>query len=251
MSLPNLDSKIDHMKKQFLLIVALLLAGTFVQAQAAFFTHAQSFLSANISAGSVDYAGIKASPKALNDLVAEIGSFSVSSADSKTQKAFYLNAYNILVIKNVVDHYPIAKPTDVSGFFDAIKFKVAGQSLTLSDIENKKVRPTFKDARVHFALVCAAKSCPPIPNYAFTPANVEAKLQSLTVKAMNSKSFIKVDDANKTVRFSQIMDWYKEDFVADSKTVLAYVNKYRTTKIPESYTQSFYTYNWALNAKKK
>ncbi len=239
------------MKKQYLLIVALLLAGTFVQAQSAFFTHAQAFLSANISNGGVDYAGIKASPKALNALVSEIGSYSLSGKDTKTKKAFYLNAYNILVIKNVVDHYPIAKPTDVSGFFDGKKFKVAGASLTLSDIENKKVRPTFKDARVHFALVCAARSCPPIPSYAFTPSNVESRLESLTKKAMNSRSFVKVDDANKKVRFSKIMEWYKEDFVADSKTVLAYVNKYRTNKIPSSYAQSHYAYNWSLNAKKK
>ena len=238
------------MKKQFLLIVALLLAGTFTQAQSSFFTNAQAFLSANISSGGVDYEGIKASPSALNELVAEIGSYSVSGKDAKTLKAFYLNAYNILVIKNVVDHYPIAKPLDVPGFFDAIKFKVAGSSLTLSDIENKKVRPEFKDPRVHFALVCAARSCPPIPSYAFTPSNVEAKLEALTKTAMNSKSFIKVDDVNKKVEFSQILDWYKEDFLADSKTILDYVNKYRTTPIPANYSTGFYTYNWALNKKK-
>lgn len=239
------------MKKQFFILIALLLCGVFVQAESPFFTHAQAFLSANITGGKVDYAGIKASPTDLNALVEEIGSFSLSSSDSKTQKAFYLNAYNILVIKNVVDHYPIAKPLDVTGFFDGIKFKVAGSSLTLSDIENKKVRPTFKDARVHFALVCAANSCPPIPSYAFTPSNVESKLDALTKAAMNSKSFIKVDDANKKVQFSQILDWYKEDFIADSKTILAYVNKYRSTPIPANYAQSFYEYNWALNVKKK
>jgi hypothetical protein len=240
------------MKKQFLLLFALLMAGITIMAQGstAFFTNANTFFSTHISGGGVDYDAIKADPTELNSLVSEVAKFPYSSSDAKTQKAFLLNAYNILVIKNVIDHYPIAKPTDVKGFFDEQKFTVAGQTVTLSDIENKKIRPTFKDARVHFALVCAAKSCPPIANYAFTPTNVEAKLEALTKAALNSKSFIKVDDQAKTVQFSMILDWYKEDFVAKYKTVLDYVNNYRETKIPASYTQSFYEYNWALNKKK-
>jgi hypothetical protein len=145
---------------------------------------------------------------------------------------------------------PIAKPTDVTGFFDAIKFNLAGTQITLSDIENKKIRAVYKDPRVHFALVCAAKSCPPIANYAFTPTNVEAKLEAITKAALNNNSFIKVDDAKKTVQFSQILDWYKDDFLAVAKNNLEYVNKYRTTAIPANYTQSFYDYNWALNIKK-
>ena len=140
----------------------------------------------------VDYAGIKANAAELKDLVSMIGTFKLSASDQPTQKAFLINAYNILVIKNVVDHYPIAKPTDVTGFFDAVKFNLAGTQITLSDIENKKIRAVYKDPRTHFALVCAAKSCPPIANYAFTPTNVEAKLEAITKAALNNTNFIKV-----------------------------------------------------------
>jgi hypothetical protein len=239
------------MKKLFPFVLMALFSFATVQAQTGFFTKADAFLKKNVSGGGVDYEGIKAAPAELDELVGMIGSYNVASADKNTQKAFYLNAYNILVIKNVVDHYPIAKPLDVTGFFDGIKFKIAGSSLTLSDIENKKIRPAFKDARVHFALVCAAKSCPPLANAAFQPSRVESQLENLTKKALDSKSFIKVSDENSTVGLSQILDWYKEDFLAEAKTILDYVNKYRTTPIPADYTQSFYTYNWALNVKKK
>lgn len=238
------------MKRNLVLLLMLLLQTGVLLAQSPFFTKADAFLKANIAAGRVDYAGIKASPADLNELVGMIGKFDLAGATKATGKAFYLNAYNILVIKNVVDHYPIAKPLDVAGFFDTKKFTIAGESLTLSDIENKKIRPTYKDARVHFALVCAALSCPPIPAYAFTPEKVETQLETLTKTAMNSSSFIKVSDDKKTVELSMILDWYKEDFLAVSKTQLDYVNKYRTTPIPTTYKQSFYTYNWALNGKK-
>lgn len=240
------------MKKNLLLLTLAFLTAGMLQAQSsAFFTKANTFFKKNVSYGGVYYAAIKADPAELNELVKIVATYPVSSVSKSAKKAFYLNAYNILVIKNVVDHYPIARPLDVPGFFDQAKFKVAGASLTLSDIENKKVRPTFKDARVHFALVCAAKSCPPIANYAFTPDNVESKLNSLTKAAMNSKSFIKVNKENKTVQISQILDWYKSDFLGEAKSLMDYVNKYRSEPIPSSYTQSFYTYNWALNVKKK
>jgi hypothetical protein len=237
--------------KKHIFLFALLLACITTQAQTVnFFTKAESFLSKNISSGMVDYAGIKANAAELKDLVHMIGTYNLTAADVATQKAFLINAYNILVIKNVVDHYPIAKPTDVPGFFDTVKFTVAGSQMTLSDIENKKIRPVFKDPRTHFALVCAAKSCPPIANYAFTAANVESKLETLTKAAMNNQTFIKVNAGNKTVQFSQILDWYKDDFLAVSKTILDYVNKYRITPIPADFTQDFYEYNWALNGKK-
>lgn len=238
------------MKKHFLLF-ALLLACAMGQAQAPnFFTKADAFFAKNISNGMVDYAGIKSNAADLKDLVHMIGVFNLSGSDKNTQKAFLINAYNILVIKNVVDHYPIAKPTDVAGFFDATKFNVGGTQMTLSDIENVKIRPVFKDARTHFALVCAAKSCPPIANFAFTPTNVETKLEALTKAAMNNTAFIKVNTGTKTVQFSQILDWYKDDFLAEASSILEYVNKYRTTVIPATFTQDFYEYNWALNSKK-
>jgi hypothetical protein len=238
------------MKRNLLLLLVLLLQTGVMLAQSPFFGKADAFLKANIAGGRVDYAGIKASPAELNELVGMIAKFDLAGAPKSTGKAFLLNAYNILVIKNVVDNYPIAKPLDVAGFFDAKKFNVAGESITLSDIENKKIRPVYKDARVHFALVCAALSCPPIAAYAFTPEKVETQLETLTKAAMNSSAFIKVSDDKKTVELSMILDWYKEDFLAVSKTQLDYVNKYRTTPIPSTYKQSFYTYNWTLNGKK-
>lgn len=239
------------MKKTLLLLLLSLFTVGLTQAQGSFFTKADAFMKKNVSYGRVDYAGIKADPAELNELVKMVAGFGYSSAGKSTQKAFMMNAYNILVIKNVVDHYPIAKPLDVDGFFDKKKFTVAGQSLTLSDIENKKVRPVFKDARSHFALVCAAKSCPPLANYAFQPSKIESQLESLTKKAMNNKYFIKVDDAKKTVQLSKILEWYKDDFLAEASSLLDYVNKYRSEPIPSSYKQSFYTYNCALNVKKK
>jgi hypothetical protein len=246
---PEIPMNVPPMKK-LILISALLLAHLVGLAQASsFFTDADAFFAKNVRSGLVDYKGIKENPAELKKLVNAIGSFPLSASDKSTQKAFLINAYNILVIGNVVGLYPVARPTDIPGFFDVTKFNLAGTQLTLSDIENKKIRPVFKDPRIHFALVCAAMSCPPIANYAFTPMNVESKLEAITRDALNNNGFIKVNSDNKTVQFSRILDWYKDDFLAQSKSVLDYVNQYRKTPIPSSFKQSFYEYNWSLNAK--
>ncbi|MCB9231742.1 MAG: DUF547 domain-containing protein [Bacteroidia bacterium] len=237
------------MKKIVLSSLFLILFAGFALAQNPFFASADAFLRKNVDAdGLVSYTSIKASPGELKALVAQIASFPYSTVGKSEQKAFLINAYNILMIKSVVDHYPIAKPTDVPGIFDKNTHTVAGQSLTLSDIENKKLRVDFPDSRLHFALVCGALSCPPLANTAFMPATLETQLSALTTKALNNPRFIKAGDG--TVAISKIFEWYKADFDRDAKSFLDYLNKYRTSKLPADTKVTFYEYNWALNIKK-
>lgn len=211
-----------------------------------FFAATNTFLGKYVSEGKVDYAAIKAEGTTISKLYETIGSADLSAADKNTKTAFYLNAYNIIVIQSVIKNMPVAKPTDIKGFFDATKHNVAGSYMTLNDIENNKLRP---DARVHFSLVCAAKGCPKIASEAFMPETVDAQLTTLTKKAMNDASFIKVDNTNKVVKISQIFEWYNPDFVKASGSPLAFINTYRDSKIPEGYKVEYYTYDWSLNSK--
>lgn len=240
------------MKKSIFTLLAALLFTQIAAAQAvtpAFFTKADAFLKKNVTTtGGVDYDGIKASRAEIDGLVKEIAAFPLSSQGTTTQKAFWINAYNLLTIYNVVTHMPIAKPTDVSGFFDQITFNVAGAQLTLSDIENKKVRPTYADPRMHFVLVCAGRGCPPLLNAAFMPATVEAQLESRTKLAINDANWTKVNAAASTVQISEIFKWYEADFTAKGGA-LAFINLYRTSKIPATYRVSNYAYDWTLNKK--
>lgn len=213
---------------------------------AEFFTQANAFLTKYVRAGKVDYSGIKSDPVKLNELYAAIGSADLSSADKNTKTAFYLNAYNLIVIYSVVQNLPIAKPLDVNGFFDSKKHTVAGINVTLNELENSKLRP---DPRVHFSLVCAAKGCPKIAAEAFMPATVENQMNALTKKAMNDGTFIQVNNETKVVKISKIFDWYSADFLSKNASTIAFINKYRTTAIPESYRIEYYEYDWSLNGK--
>ena len=117
----------------------------------------------------------------------------------------------------------------------------------MDNIENDIIRPTYKDARIHFALVCAAKGCPPIITSAFHPATLDEQLDENTRNIINDNNFIRVDTKNKQVAISQIFEWFAVDFEINDKTTLDFINQYRAEKLPADTKIAFYDYDWALN----
>jgi len=113
--------------------------------------------------------------------------------------------------------------------------------LSLNDIENVIIRPTFKDARIHFAVNCAAKSCPPLLNKAYTASNVQSLLESQTKKFVNNAALTTITPDAVTI--SKIFDWYGEDF----GDLITYLNKYSSTKINAGAKVNFMEYDWSLN----
>ncbi|WP_298892713.1 DUF547 domain-containing protein [uncultured Psychroserpens sp.] len=232
--------------KKIILILAFFgaLSFGFAQSTSEFFKTADAFFKANVSNGKVAYSKINDNPEALHKLVSLTETISVSKNDAKTYQAFWINAYNISVIKGIIDNYPIKSPLDKAGFFDKTKYKIAGESITLNDIENKKLRAQFGDARFHFVLVCGANGCPPLINKAYLPTTLEKQLQKQTEIALNNSNFIKVKK-NK-VELSEIFKWYKEDFVKNGSEI-DFINTFRTDKIATKSKVSYYAYNWNLN----
>lgn len=236
------------MKKILFALFTICFQVSFAQANADFFKQANTFFETHVNHGKVNYSAIKADPTALNNLIEIIATTKVSSAEAKNYQAFYINAYNLSVIKGIVDNYPTKSPLNIGGFFDSKKYLVAGNKITLNDIENKKLRAVFpKEARFHFVLVCAGLGCPPIINKAYTPENLEQKLQKQTVLAMDNPKFIRVEE--KKVKISQIFEWYKKDFTQYGSLV-EFINIYKTEKLPEKTKTGFYNYDWSLNDSK-
>ena len=234
------------MKKIQLIILALSINFSFGQ-NAIFFNKADDFFNENVKNGKVEYAEIKKNQSNLNDLTKAIADFDFEKESVAGQKAFLINAYNILVISGIVNKFPIKSPLDVSGFFDRVKYKVIGKKMTLNDIENKMIREKYKDPRFHFALVCGANGCPVIINKAYLPATIDAQLTNQTRIAVNNVNFTKVSDEAKTVKLSQLFDWYKDDFLTKGDNYIDFLNKYRTDKVADNYKVYLYTYDWTLN----
>lgn len=214
------------------------------QIDEAFFNEVNSFLEKNVKNGLVDYQQVS-TDESLMLLIKKIQKADLSSASDNTKKAFYINAYNLYVINLVSYYYPTKSPMDISGFFDNKRIKVAGQELTLNQLEKSNLLKPYSDPRFHFVLVCGAMGCPPITDFAYTPDNLEAQLEQQTRKAANDPSFIKVN--NNKVELSQIFRWYIDDFGGNKASSLDFINSYRNTPIGSSADIDYYQYDWALN----
>ncbi|MCF6223078.1 MAG: DUF547 domain-containing protein [Flavobacteriaceae bacterium] len=219
---------------------------TFSQNVTTFFDESNIFLNEYVSNGKVDYTAIKENPEKLNNLLMLANNSIVSEKDALVYQSFWINSYNLAVIKGIIDNYPLKSPLDKAGFFDGIEYDIAGKSITLNDIEHKLLRAKFNDARFHFVLVCGAIGCPPLIKDAYLPNTLDAQMETQTKIALNG-SFLKVNTKKKRVQASEIMKWYKEDFTMHGMTEIDFINKYRTEKIPKNYKLTYFTYNWNLN----
>ena len=238
------------MKKTIIPFLFIFFALNNISAQelATFFKQSDIFFKANVVNGKVKYAAIKDDTKSLDDILAMAKGVSVSKSDAAQYQAFWINAYNLLVIDGIVKNYPLKSPLDVPGFFDKAKHNIGGKSITLNGIENDLLRAEFPtEARFHFVLVCAGLGCPPIINMAYQPATLNDQLQKQTVLALNNPNFIKVNK-NK-VQISQLFEWYKGDFEQKGSTV-DFINTYRKEQLPEKAKVSYYPYDWSLNETK-
>ncbi len=197
--------------------------------------------------GMVDYQSILNNRDRVDELYQQIGDISLTDASDAEKKAFYINAYNVATIHQVIENYPIASPTDVDGFFDKKKHTVAGEQLTLNELEKTKLLAPYQDPRVHFVLVCAAMSCPPLADFAYEADKLEEQLEEKTRQALNNDAFVQVMSDKKRVELSKIFEWYQGDFTQQSPSLIAYVNQYRDQKIPTDYQIGHYEYDWSLN----
>ena len=216
------------------------------QHEAKFFVQAETFFNTYVENGKVDYKSIVKDPSSINELLDIAKRINIPKNNRADYQAFWINAYNLLVIKSIVDNYPIKSPLEKAGFFDLKKHVIGGKEITLNDIEHKMLRAVFpKEPRFHFVLVCAGLGCPPIINKAYLPKTLNVQLEKQTKLALNNPEFIQVE--KKKVKISQIFEWYRSDFTKDGKSLVNFINQYRIDKLPEKAKVSFYPYNWALN----
>jgi len=171
------------------------------------------------------------------------------------QFAYWVNLYNALTVRVIIDHYPVESITQISeqalafGPWDDVVSEVAGQPVTLNDIEHRILRPIWLDHRIHFAVNCASIGCPNIQIDAFTSVNTDALLDSAARDYLQHPRALQITENG--LLLSSIFDWYKGDFGENQTEVLATLSLYLTdeqrTQVQASSQQIRYDYDWSLN----
>ncbi|MFB6231779.1 MAG: DUF547 domain-containing protein [Salinibacter sp.] len=213
---------------------------------AAFYQDADRLLRERVTNGRVDYAALRRDPSRLQNLVQRIERQDLAALPPAHADAFLLNAYNLLTLHAVVEAYPIPSPLEVEGFFDEQTHTVAGQKMTLDELEAMLFDQTL-DPRFHFALVCAAEGCPALIDHAYRGDSLDAQLERKTRRTLNDTTHVQVDPESQTIRVSKIFDWYRSHFTEGGTSISEYISQYRSAPLPSSYDLSFKEYDWGLN----
>jgi hypothetical protein len=222
----------------------------------------------------VDYDAVRSEEGDLRRFIATLGEIGPRATPERftTQPerlAYYINAYNALVLFAVVDSWPIDTVHDVRGwldpragfgFFYGLRFPLDGGSVNLYGLENEVIRG-FIDARIHAAINCASKSCPALMPYAFEPARLDDQLDAVTRAFCSSAPHVRVDQEAKEIQLSAIFEWYQTDFEEHARrlgrgaTILDFILAFATPEVAAEVQQAqsaefevvFQPYDWALN----
>lgn len=205
--------------------------------------------------GMVDYKGMMADSTELKEYLNLLSNNHPNESNwTKDERlAYWINAYNAFTVKLIIDYYPVESIKDIGSSINIpfvstpwdIKFiEIEGEEYDLNNLEHGIIREEFEEPRIHFALVCAAMSCPKLRNEAYTADKLDAQLEDEAKDFFNSeKNKISPDKAT----LSKLMKWYSGDFEEVAPSVIAYVNRYSDTKINEDAEIDYMDYSWKLN----
>lgn len=177
--------------------------------------------------GLVTYSKLNKNPEKLEAYVKALNTLThkeFNTWDKNEKLAFWINAYNGLTLKAIIDHYPIQSSfiksfyypknsiRQISGVWDKLKFKVMGKPMTLDHIEHGIIRKLYDEPRIHIALVCAAKGCPILLNEPYRGSKLEAQLKSQSQRFLSDPKNFNIDKEDHIVYLSSIFKWYGADF---------------------------------------
>jgi hypothetical protein len=196
----------------------------------------------------VDYTGLRDEP-AFEAAVETLEEYPVSRLETRDETlSFYINAYNILAIKMVLDHRPEDSIRDIGSWFRPVwkrpAGRIGGERVTLHEIEHEVLRE-MDEPRIHFAIVCASISCPDLAREPYRAAGLDRQLDRATQRflADPAKGLRRADDR---IRVSKIFDWFEQDFES-AGGVRAFIGRYEELS-PDTPLEADLPYDWGLNA---
>jgi hypothetical protein len=217
------------------------------------YQYLNDILNASVKDGVVNYPAIARDDR-FQFFIWQLDRFNPNTLPSRQHSvAFWINAYNAFAIKGIIDGY---SPQSLWGryrYFIARDYYVGGRPINLYNLEQDLLIPDFRDPRIHFAIVCASRSCPKLGSQAYSPDQLDEQLDDGARIFMNDPTKNRIDRGQKIAYLSKIFEWFEKDFAAHSGSLLKYVAQYVTDPElarglrTEPYRIEFLEYDWSLN----
>ncbi len=199
----------------------------------------------------------KADKEALHGYLEALRGVTVADLNRNEQLAYWINLYNALTVRLVIQFYPVKSIQDInlsSGLFGGGPWnekliRINGEMISLNDIEHRILRPIWKDPRIHYAVNCASVGCPNLAAVPYTGDDIDAMLRRAAQEFVNSPRGLRYTDDGLVV--SKIYAWFSEDFGGSDSLVLDHLATHASSntevKIMQSLEIDAYEYDWSLN----
>ena len=239
----------------FALYIGSPLAGSIAYAEQSIDQHIYAqLLDRYVDRGRVNYAGLKKEQMRLDTYLKILEAVKPAVLSRNEQFAFYINVYNAWTLKLILSGYPgVQSIKDLGTLFKSPWKKkivrIESRTITLDDVEHNILRPRFKDPRMHFAINCAAKSCPPLRREPYCGADLNRQLNAATRSFLNNPSNYRLEAEQFYV--SRIFKWFAADFAND---VIGFYRTYATSDLQKKLSArgnqiqvTYLPYDWSLN----
>lgn len=231
------------------------------------FDHSQyaKVLQTTVQNGKVNYQNLKQHREDLDNYVASLESLSEENYNKMNRNekmAFWVNAYNAITLRVIIDHYPIKRqgliglvfPSNsirqIPGAWDRITHSVMGKGMTLNEIEHQILRKQFHDPRIHFALVCASIGCPEMRNEPYKGVKLDSQLSDQIHRFLSDPQKAHYNAQKLTLYLSPIFKWFKSDFDA-AGGILSFIRSHSQIvpfkDLPAATKIEWLGYDWSLN----
>ncbi len=218
----------------------------------------RAFLQQHVRHGMADYAQFKEGNATLDAYLAQVAQVPHAQFEGWTvpqRLAFLLNVYNASMLRLAARHYPLDEVTDIGGFGSVFKMPVVelfARKHSLDDVEHGMIRRQFRSPQVHFALVCGARSCPPLRNEPYTAATLETQFADQARQFLADPKKNRVDVARKVVHLSPIFKWFSEDFGKSDREIIEFVAPHFSAEAAAAlraggFSLQYTDYDWSLN----
>ncbi len=217
----------------------------------------------------VDYEWLAANRAPLDTTVARFASLDSGGYETMSRQdrmALWLNAYNAITLRSIIDHHPVRSIKEIDGVWTGTTWPVAGRTVTLDQIEHDILRPVFEDARIHFAVNCASIGCPPLAEVPYIGDSLDVQLDRMARRFVNDPERTMIDSASGVMTVTEIFDWFGEDFVGQfqpahdteglsqtERAVVGFVITYADDSLRAVVTSrgnweiAYRDYDWSLN----
>jgi len=208
--------------------------------------------------GFVDYIALSKKPENLDLYISELANADAGSLSNYEYLALMLNAYNAFTLKLIIENPGIESIKDISSAkrWDDKRWNVGDKTLSLNGIEHDIIRKRYGEPLIHFALVCAAKSCPKLRNEPFTGSKLISQLNDQATHFFSQQQNFRWDADSNKVYLSEILDWFRYDFAENERSVVEYTISYIDSQTAEDIKISnenikikYISYDWSLNGK--